>query len=465
MTIVIVVIGGQVLRFGFHANYLAPVGSLRLPAFVLSIILIVGWLLALRLAQSYDRAILTSGAAEYNRVLAASFGFFGSFAILDLLFKLDVARTFIAVVFPAGAVLLLLSRVLSTRQIVRGRKRGRYLNGVLVVGRPETATAVAAKLDADPALGYEVVGLCVAGSSDPRWMSSEAATPGRGSAETPVFLGLDRIVEALAHTGATAVAVTDPGMLAGAEMRELIWDIESDGIEVLVSPGLAGVAGPRITLRPQAGLPLIHVDRPRYEGANRYGKAIFDRIGAALGLLLLAPVFVAVAIAIKVESRGPVFYRSERIGANNRPFEMWKFRSMVTGADQMREDIADQDDGNGVLFKVKGDPRVTRVGKFIRRFSLDELPQLFNVLGGTMSLAGPRPPLREEVARYDAKIVRRMLVRPGMTGLWQVSGRSDLSWEESIELDLYYVENWSLMGDLLIFWRTIRAVFSSEGAY
>ena len=463
LIVIAAVVIGQNVSFGIGMNYLAPVGSLRLPAFVVSLWLVIGWLFALRLAQTYDRRILAGGATEYNRVVAASFGFFGSFAILDLLFRLDVARTFLAVVFPVGTAALLMSRLLMRRQVVRGRAKGRYLNGLLLIGQPESAYATAEKLVADPSLGYEVVGVCVPASSGPRWSSFEI--DGFGADEVPVFAGLERINEALVRTGATAIAVTDPGLLSGAAMRELVWAAESDEVDVLVSPGLAGVASPRITLRPQAGLPLIHVDRPRYAAANRYGKAIFDRVGAALGLLVLAPLFLTIAAAIKLEDRGPVFYRAERIGAKSRPFDMWKFRSMVVHADQMRGGLADLDEGNGVLFKMKDDPRVTRIGKFLRRYSLDELPQLFNVLGGTMSLAGPRPPLREEVAAYDRTIVRRLLVRPGMTGLWQVSGRSDLSWEESVELDLFYVENWSLIGDLIIFWRTIRAVLSNSGAY
>ncbi|OPX07450.1 sugar transferase, partial [Gordonia sp. i37] len=214
-----------------------------------------------------------------------------------------------------------------------------------------------------------------------------------------------------------------------------------------------------------AALPLLHIDKPRYEGANRFRKAALDRVGALTALLMLAPIMVAVGIAIKVDSAGPIFYRAVRIGLNNKPFEMWKFRSMVQDADKRKHELAHLDEGAGVLFKMRDDPRVTRVGQFIRRYSLDELPQLFNVVTGSMSLVGPRPPLPDEVEKYDGRVARRMLVKPGITGLWQVSGRSDLSWEESVRLDLSYVENWSIMQDVVILWRTAKAVLAKEGAY
>lgn len=193
---------------------------------------------------------------------------------------------------------------------------------------------------------------------------------------------------------------------------------------------------------------------------------LLDRVGAAILVVLFSPILIACALAVKLTSTGPIFYVSERLGINNEPFGMIKFRTMVQGADKMKDQLREQNESEGgVLFKMKNDPRITPVGKFLRRYSLDELPQLFNVLSGTMSLVGPRPPLREEVNQYDSLAARRMLVKPGMTGLWQVSGRSGLSWEQSVRLDLSYVENWSLIGDLQILWSTFRAVVAHEGAY
>jgi exopolysaccharide biosynthesis polyprenyl glycosylphosphotransferase len=207
------------------------------------------------------------------------------------------------------------------------------------------------------------------------------------------------------------------------------------------------------------------VDRPQYRGAVKIGKLALDMIGAGLGLALLWPLFIAVALLIKLDSSGPVFYRAERIGLNGKPFTMLKFRSMIVGAEQRRLALVGRNEGAGPLFKMREDPRVTRVGRWLRRLSLDELPQLINVLQGRMSIVGPRPPLWSEVASYSGEVQRRLLVKPGITGLWQVSGRSDLSWEESVRLDLYYVENWSIIQDLIIVWRTLGVVIKAKGAY
>ncbi|HEY4629941.1 MAG TPA: sugar transferase, partial [Blastococcus sp.] len=243
------------------------------------------------------------------------------------------------------------------------------------------------------------------------------------------------------------------------------WQLEGSGIELLVSPGLIEVAGPRLHIRPFVGLPLLSIEEPVFTGWRRVLKGALDRTGAALAIVLVAPILVAIAVAVRLSSHGPVLYRQERVGTYGRRFTMYKFRSMVDGADGKLADLLARNEGHGLLFKMQRDPRVTPVGRVLRRLSLDELPQLFNVLGGTMSLVGPRPPLPREVERYDTSIRRRLLVKPGLTGLWQISGRSDLSWEESVRLDLRYVENWSLTLDLLILWKTASAVLRSRGAY
>jgi exopolysaccharide biosynthesis polyprenyl glycosylphosphotransferase len=248
-------------------------------------------------------------------------------------------------------------------------------------------------------------------------------------------------------------------------LRKLSWHLECSGIDLLVTPGLIEVAGPRLHIRPFVGLPLLAIEEPVFSGWKRVLKGALDRVGAALAIVLVAPVLLAIALAVKVSSPGPVLYRQERVGAYGRRYTLYKFRSMVDGADAKLAELLEQNEGNGLLFKMRRDPRVTAVGRVLRRFSLDELPQLFNVVGGTMSLVGPRPPLPSEVERYDTSIRRRLLVKPGLTGLWQISGRSDLSWEESVRLDLRYVENWSLALDLLILWKTASAVLRSRGAY
>jgi exopolysaccharide biosynthesis polyprenyl glycosylphosphotransferase len=259
--------------------------------------------------------------------------------------------------------------------------------------------------------------------------------------------------------------VTSASETAAQYLRQLSWQLEGTGIELLVAPGLIEVAGPRLHIRPFEGLPLLSIEQPCFEGWRRVIKGGADRAVAGLVLVLLAPVLAGIALAVKLNSPGPVLYRQERVGLNGRSFTMLKFRSMVVDADRRLEDLRGDNISDGLLFKMRSDPRVTPVGRLLRRLSLDELPQLFNVLRGTMSLVGPRPPLPGEVARYDTSVSRRLLVKPGLTGLWQISGRSDLSWEESVRLDLRYVENWSLAMDALILWKTGRAVLSRSGAY
>lgn len=459
VVITLTVLAGQVIRFGVDLT--EPIGNLDVPAGMLIVPLILGWLIALHVTRADDRRILTVGAAEYNRVIGACFGLFGVFAIIDLALNLSVARGFLAFVFPVGTLTLLASRWSWRRWLARRRRKAHaLLTRVLVVGGAESARALADRLIGDPSLGYRVSGIIITDSAGSLRPALQAA--GR---DIRIYRGMDMLCEAASLEGVEAVALTEAGAMGHPALRDLAWKLNDRGLEMLVAPGLVDVAGPRITLRPDPSLPLLHVDRPRYQKANRNLKAFFDRSTALAGLVALAPLLLICAIVIKLDSSGPVFYRSSRMGAGNQVFGMWKFRSMVVGADQMRDELESDNDGNGVLFKLHEDPRVTRVGRVMRRYSLDELPQLLNVLTGEMSLVGPRPPLPEEVDGYDHIVGRRMLVRPGITGLWQVSGRSNLSWEESVKLDLFYVENWSLMGDAIIVWRTVRAVLGKEGAY
>ncbi|MBT0565366.1 sugar transferase [Williamsia sp. CHRR-6] len=451
------VIVALVARFGYHLNH--SLGRFSFPAIIVALAIAVCWFAMLRVTQSSDRRVLGGGPTEYSRVLTSSVMTFGVFAIIDQLLSLNVARGFLAVAFPLGTVLLLVTRWFMRRHLIAMRCSGRYLERVLVVGSVGSARTLIERFGAHPELGYEVVGLCV-----PEQPNTDQVIDFDGRS-VPVFGDITDARSAVALSGATTVAVTSAEVLGHSAMRELSWDLEGMDVDMLVSPGVTDVAGPRMMVRPVAGLPLLHIDKPSYEGANRFLKSAFDRAVTAVGLLVLSPVLLVCAIAVKATSPGPVFYRGERMGLNNEPFRMWKFRSMVDGADAQRQQLAELSEGNGVLFKMQNDPRVTPVGKFMRRFSLDELPQLFNVIGGSMSLVGPRPPLREEVETYDHVVTRRMLVKPGITGLWQVSGRSDLSWEESVRLDLSYVENWSIMSDVIILWRTARAVVSSDGAY
>ncbi|UKO94021.1 sugar transferase [Gordonia amicalis] len=456
--VVFAVVLAQLVRFGAD-DVLVPNGATRVPAGVVSVALGAAWLISLRAFQTVDRRVIGSGSQEYSRVLSASLTVFGALAMMDLLFRLNIARGFLALAFPLGTLGLLSSRWLWRRRLSRQRILSHNLERVLVVGSSASASPVIERLIEKPELGFQVVGLCVPSG---RQHGGPVVVK---DLRVPIVGTFDDVYLAVRESGATTVAVTSAEALGHQAMQALSWDLEGLDVDMVVSPGVTDVAGPRMMVRPVAGLPLLHIDKPRYEGANKFLKAAVDRIGAVVILLALAPIFVAIAVAVKLDSSGPVFYRATRVGINNKPFKMWKFRSMVVNADQLKAELRAVDEGAGLLFKLRDDPRVTRVGSFIRRYSLDELPQLLNVLGGTMSLVGPRPPLSSEVEQYDGRVARRMLVKPGMTGLWQVSGRSDLSWEESVRLDLSYVENWSIMQDALILWKTVYAVFAKEGAY
>jgi exopolysaccharide biosynthesis polyprenyl glycosylphosphotransferase len=334
------------------------------------------------------------------------------------------------------------------------------LSETIAVGDPRAVQGLASALSREPGHGYRVIAACVPGGS------SLTAIEVPGQPPIPILGDEDCVETAVVQTGADTVALTATEHLGPEGIRDLSWRLDSLGLDLLVSSGVSDVAAPRLTMWPVAGLPLIRVDRPQYSGAKRFQKRAFDICFASLVLIATLPLLVLVAAAIKLTSKGPVFYLSERIGLDGKPFSIIKFRSMVADAEAHLESLIALNESEGdVLFKMRHDPRVTRVGRFIRRYSIDELPQFVNVLMRQMSVVGPRPPLRREVDMYDDHVRRRLLVRPGITGLWQVSGRSDLSWEDSVRLDLSYVENWSMLNDLLLVLKTARVVLNGAGAY
>jgi exopolysaccharide biosynthesis polyprenyl glycosylphosphotransferase len=421
-----------------------------------SLVVPVLWTALVALQRGYEARYLGSGPEEYRRAGVAALALFTAIAVASYILQRDVSRGYVLIVVPTVLVLSLVGRYLLRSWIYQLRVAGRGLQRVLVVGRADAAVAVIDTFRQEPQHGLVAVGACVP------VIAGLAASQVRG---VPVVGDPDQIVQAVDAVGADVVAVVSHPDLSGQSLRRLSWALEERSVELVVSPGIVEVAGPRLSIRPVAGLSLLHLERPTLGGARMLVKAVFDRVLGAVLLVLVLPVLALVALAIRLESAGPVFFRQDRIGVAGRRFTMYKFRSMVGDAEQRRSLLTELDEGNGVLFKIRDDPRVTRVGALLRRFSLDELPQLLNVLRGDMSLVGPRPPLPEEVAEYDDDAVRRLRVRPGMTGLWQVSGRSDLSWEESLRLDLRYVDNWSMALDLSILWRTCRAVFRGAGAY
>ena len=413
------------------------------------------WSGLVALRRGYDRRFMGTGPEEYRRILDSGLLLFTVLAVGSFAFEADLSRFYVLVVVPLAVLLSLLSRYGLRKWVYRMRRHGRGMQRVLIVGRADAAVSVIEKLDNEPQHGLVAVGACI-----PPTGVQVSHVHG-----VPVVGDPNGILDAVEETGADVVAVVSHPDLSGQALRRLSWALEERDVELVVSPGIIEVAGPRLSIRPIAGLSLLHLERPSATTGRMIGKQIFDRVSGSLLLLLASPVLFTIAACIWLGDRGPVFFRQTRIGVDGREFQMMKFRSMVVDAEKRLAALRALSDGNEVLFKMKSDPRVTRVGAVLRRFSLDELPQLINVVRGDMSLVGPRPPLPQEVAVYNDDAVRRLRVRPGLTGLWQVSGRSDLSWEESLRLDLRYVDNWSIALDLSIIWRTARAVLRGSGAY
>jgi exopolysaccharide biosynthesis polyprenyl glycosylphosphotransferase len=433
------------VRFGSNVTAMYLALSLALP---------VLWIMALWLAGAYDVRFIGTGSDEYRKVLNAGVSLTAAVAIFSYTVNLELSRAYVVIALPSVTVLDLFARFAMRKRLHARRMRGKCLHNVVAVGHELAVAALVTELGRDKYHGLTVVGACV-------------VRPGECDevVGVPVYGGLDDVTAAVKAFEADTVAVTTCPEMDGIRLRSLAWDLEKTGTDLCVSPALLDVAGPRTTIRPTAGLTLLHVDHPQLTGFRLLLKSLFDRGAAAAALVMLAPVMAALAAAIWLHDRGPALFTQIRVGKDGRSFLMYKFRTMVVDAEQQRAELLPSNDSDGVLFKLRRDPRVTAVGAHLRRLSLDELPQLFNVFLGHMSLVGPRPALPDEAAVYAEHVRRRLVVKPGLTGLWQVNGRSDLSWEESVRLDLRYVENWSFALDLQILWKTISVMVRGSGAY
>lgn len=460
LVVMVAVLGSHVLWFGLARSQLdigSDTSALRLSYLMVSLILICSWLISIAAFDTRDSRVVGVGAVEYKRVFDASLRLFGLLAIVALVLKLDVARGYVLTAFPVGVILLIGARWLWRQWLVKKRRAGGYSAQTLLVGSFASVGAVADQLARFPYVGMRAIGMCVP--------AAESLRRHPDHPDIPVVGTIKDVAAAAKAVGADSVILTSTDALPPRTVRRITWSLEATGVDLAVAPALTDIAGPRIHTRPLAGLPLLHIEVPRYEGSTRWAKALFDFMGAVFALVVLSPVLLAIALLVKLSSPGPVFFRQERVGLNGVPFRMLKFRTMVADAEQLLAGLAADNEGKGLLFKLKDDPRITRLGRVLRRYSLDELPQFFDVLKGSMSIVGPRPPLPREVEKYEPHVRRRLLVKPGITGPWQISGRSDLNWEDGVRLDLYYVENWSLMGDLVLIWRTVKAVVSQRGAY
>jgi len=454
IAVVVAVVASFALRFGTDVS-----GRNDL---VLASLLPLGWIAMIGVNRGYEGRFVGVGAQEFQRLFHAFLYLTAVVAFTAFAIHADLARGFVLVALPLALMLDLPGRYAARKWLHNQRSVGKAMTSVLIVGDPHAVSDFTTLLGRDRYAGMRVVGACV-----PSELIADSDTVAALDAvEVPLLGDVDSVLSAVISSNADTVAVVSSGAIGPEKLRWISWQLEGTSTDLVVSPGLIEVAGPRLHIQPVAGLPLLHVEEPEFSGFRRVVKGLFDRTIAFFALLVLSPFLAGLIVAIRMTSKGPAFFRQIRVGRNGEAFTMIKFRSMFTDAEERLATISSQSDhGDGVLFKMRDDPRITSVGRLLRKFSLDELPQLINVVNGTMSLVGPRPPLPREVARYEDHVHRRLLVKPGVTGLWQVSGRSDLAWDESVRLDLRYVENWSIAGDLQILWKTMFAVVRGTGAY
>ncbi|MCW2783857.1 MAG: Exopolysaccharide biosynthesis polyprenyl glycosylphosphotransferase [Marmoricola sp.] len=415
--------------------------------------LIVVWLVSLVVMGAYRTRNYGAGFEEFRSIIVASAIAFGIACMGGFLSYNQPTRGYPLIFFFVGTPMLLLVRYIDRLTLHSARAQGRLTNRVIAVGSPMAIQELVEVLNRAPWMGYRLVGMCVPGGHDPLDVG------------LPVFGDIDDVRQVAINSGADGVIVAGGSYSSAADLRRLGWALQGLDLDMLVIPSLTDIAGPRVHMRHVAGLPFVQVEEPQSDRAGGWVKRFFDLIVGSAVVVFLSPLLVATAVIIWAQDRGPVFYRQTRVGIHGEEFQMVKFRSMIVNAEALRASLDEHNEVDGVLFKMANDPRITRFGRFIRKYSIDELPQLINVLRGEMSLVGPRPLLPTDVVRYEKDTHRRALVRPGMTGLWQVSGRSDLSWAESVRLDLYYVDNWSMVIDLVIMVKTVKAVLVSEGAY
>lgn len=422
---------------------------------VACLLLPLGWVAILWFNGSYDRRYLGLGPDEFKRVLRAGVAVCATVSFLAFATKTHLSRYSVGTALLLALLLILLVRILVrfVLHVIR-RNAGRAGHRMVLVGTLPECLEVHRQVTRSPAAGLVPVAIHL---TDGYAAARGVETP------VPVFAGRD-LLALVREVGGDTIAVCGSASAEPGELRRMAWQLEGSGVDLAVVPQLTDIAGPRVHIRPIEGLPLLHVEEPTLSGPALLAKNMLDRVAAGLGLLILLPVFLAIAISIRISDPGPVFFRQPRVGHEGRTFRVWKFRTMYVDAEERLASLVDQNETDGMLFKMKRDPRVFPVGRFLRASSLDELPQLINVLKGEMSLVGPRP-LPADDGDFLGDVRRRLLVKPGITGLWQVSGRSDLSWDEAVRLDLYYVDNWSLAYDLSILWRTVGVVLARKGAY
>ncbi len=413
------------------------------------------WLAVCGYAGAYRANALGIGLDEYRAVGRALVLLLALLSVTLIVLNWRMSRGFFLIAVPLTFFLTVLARRVMRGRLAKARAAGRSLQPTIVVGRGLAVPEMVAEIQKEPmSTGMIVVGACASDLPDPSFLG-----------KVPLYGGPETALLAVRDTGAEAVVVASDSAFSGKTLRRLGWALHEIGVDLFVHPGINEVASPRVTLRPAAGMSLLHVEGPTIGGFDAVAKRTIDLVFSLVIALVTAPVSLLIALWIKLADRGPVFFVQQRVGEAGRTFPMVKFRTMVVDAEAKLAELTAHAQVNERLFKHKADPRITKPGRILRRLSLDELPQLINVLRGEMSLVGPRPPLPREVDAYEPDALRRLKVRPGLTGMWQISGRSDLNWEDSLRLDLWYVDNWSPVLDVMILMRTVRAVVKAEGAY
>jgi exopolysaccharide biosynthesis polyprenyl glycosylphosphotransferase len=445
-----------IVRVAFVSHWVGDLASTAAFA-AAALALCAVWIAVMALGGAYSPRDLSAGNDQYRDVVSGAVRVFALIAIANFYLQIDVSRLLVSATVLIMTALTIVGRSAVRKHLHHRRVSGLDCNGVIAIGQRRGVADLAAHFHGAGWAGFRVVGACFTDDSNGPLVAEGERIEQVGD--------VDDIIDILMTTGANVVALAGQGALEPQMVQRLAWRLEGRRVDLLVAPDLFDVVGPRIRTHPVAGLPLLHVDEPRLSHPARFLKGCIERVAALALLVLVSPVLLGCAIAIKATTKGPVLFRQRRVGRNGETFMLLKLRSMVADADKMVIDLQDSNETDGPLFKMRRDPRITKVGHFLRRFSLDELPQLVHVASGRMALVGPRPPLPSEVGFYEDHVRRRLLVRPGLTGLWQVSGRSDLGWDESVKLDLYYVDNWSLALDAAIIAKTVVAVVQGRGAY
>jgi len=441
----VVVMGGAAFaRFGVSnaLHFVRPDAASLSAPWPLGVVI---WLVAMGLSGLYSPTRCANGVEEARRIVTACLAAPGALVMMSVLLRAQPSRLWLAMSVVAAIPVVGLERRGLRWITSQMRSRGRWMSRAVIVG------------------GFDAKPLLDTIDRDPTWGVTPVATCGLVWGELPEF-GLEEVSRAARQNDASTVVVV-AGSMSREQVRDTVAAADDDGLNILVVPGLDYELLHNLQLVALGHEPALALERPSLRAHQRFLKRTVDVAVSAVGLTLMSPVFALIAVLIRVDSSGPAIFVQRRIGRHGRVFNVYKFRTMIDGAHEVRAQFEKMNEYAEGLFKIKVDPRLTRFGRFLRRFSLDELPQLWNVLRGEMSLVGPRPALPEEVEAYETRMMRRLVVRPGMTGLWQVSGRNDLTYEDYVRLDLTYAQNWGLILDAYIMLRTLSAVVRSRGAY